>query len=134
MTKNSGSLSLSLEILLLLSVSSLLTSILTPPPSPPLFPSLSFSVTLPLSFFHSHTLSPSLFLSSYLSLSFTLTLLFFLSSTGSPPTSQPDICCLATPPPITGLALYSLQWNHHCMQMADPRSLSRRLNSSKKNF
>lgn len=46
-----------------------------------------------------------------------------LSSTGSPPPSRLDICCLATPAPIRASGLSSpLQWNQPCMQMADIKS------------
>lgn len=45
------------------------------------------------------------------------------SSTGSPPPSRLDICCLATPAPIRASGLSSpLQWNQPCMQMADIES------------
>ena len=70
---------------------------------------------------------PCLSVSRLLSLSSSLSLFFShsLSSTGSPPPSQLDICCLATPAPIRASGPSSpLQWNQPCMQMADIKSLN----------
>lgn len=69
----------------------------------------------------------SLWQDSSISLVLSFSLFFFfshsLSSTGSPPPSQLDICCLATPAPIRASGLSSpLQWNQPCMQMADMES------------
>lgn len=68
------------------------------------------------------SLTPSLIF--HLHFSFTLSLsLLSSSSTGSPPPSWLDICCLATPAPIRASGLSSpLQWNQPCMQMADIKS------------
>lgn len=55
--------------------------------------------------------------------SLSLSLPLSASSTGSPPPSRLDICCLATPAPIGASGLSSpLQWNQPCMQMADAES------------
>lgn len=69
------------------------------------------------------TWSYTYFTDCCVSLSLTLSVSHSLSSTGSPPPSRLDICCLATPAPIRASGLSSpLQWNQPCMQMADIKS------------